>query len=613
MKKRIATMFLVMMSVLFLGATKTYAETIDEEQSAYGASDIDRIYITSDTALGKLEKTYVPAKVEVVKADGTVEISDGSANVKLRGNSTAKAEKKPFKIKFAKKQSVLGMDQGKKWNVLANAFDKTLIRNKLGLDLADKLGLSYISQNAFVDVYYNDVLLGNYLITEPVEAGSNKVDIEETATSTDFMLELERERYEEDVTYINTKNGLRFAINVPEEPTNEQVDGINAYVKNVETALKTYKLSEYAKYIDVDSFVNYYILSEIFKAVDFNYSSTRFYVKDNKMYAGPVWDLDLSSGNASKVFYSAYYQNGVSYKGLFCTEMKWYNYLMKSDEFVQKVNERLTKMYPTVENLYKTNSIGTSQIDMLTEKYAASFARNYKSKEEGGAGWSLTKRYSTCDNAKGLEYDPQPDTYEESVNMLCDWLSNRVSYLKEAWAGISNNYVDLLQAEKKTYNSVQLNWYNAGASDGNEIEIKSPKGTYRQIAVIEDGMQQEYIAKNIKPGVEYTFRVRSFVMASGQKVYTDYVEVSKKLPFKSPKVKVKKVSSKKRKLTWKKVKGAEGYAVYFGTSTGNLKKIKTIKGNKKLTYTKSKLKANKKYYFKVKAFVKEDGVTYYSK
>ena len=274
MKKKIVTMFLMMMSVLCLGATKAYAETTDEVKSAYEVSDIDRIYITSDTSLSALEKTYVPAKVEVVKADGTVEITDEAANVKLRGNSTSKAEKKPFKIKFAKKQSVLGMDQGKKWNVLANAFDKTLIRNKLGLDLADKLGLSYISQSAFVDVYYNDELLGNYLITEPVEAGTNKVDIEETATSTDFMLELERERYEDDVTYINTKNGLRFAINVPEEPTKEQVEGIEAYVKNVETALKTYKFSEYAKYIDVDSFVNYYIISEIFKAVDFNYSST---------------------------------------------------------------------------------------------------------------------------------------------------------------------------------------------------------------------------------------------------------------------------------------------------------------------------------------------------
>jgi hypothetical protein len=127
---------------------------------------------------------------------------------------------------------------------------------------------------------------------------------------------------------------------------------IETYLKNVETSLKTYKMSEYSKYIDVDSFVNYYIVSEIFKAVDFNYSSTRFYVKDGRMYAGPLWDYDLSSGNASPVFYSGYYNGGVSYKDLYCTQMKWFGYLIKSDEFVTKVNSRLSKMYSTIENMY---------------------------------------------------------------------------------------------------------------------------------------------------------------------------------------------------------------------------------------------------------------------
>lgn len=317
-------------------------------------SDIDRIYITCDKEINNLTKAnYETATIEVVRADGTIDISDVNASVKLRGNSTMKAEKKPVKIKFSSKVSVLGMDKGKKWNVLANAFDKTLMRNALCLELGTKMGLDYTSQIRFVDLYYNNKLCGNYLITEPIETGTGKVEIDETGN--DFMLELERERYESDVTYVQTKNGVRFAINEPEVPTDNQYKNIEEYLKKVESSLKTYRMSEYSKYIDVDSFVNYYIVSEIFKAVDFNYSSTRFYVKNDKMYAGPLWDVDLSSGNASKKFYKDYYDGNISYKKLYCTQMKWYSYLIKSDEFISKLNERVKKMIVTIENMYQKN------------------------------------------------------------------------------------------------------------------------------------------------------------------------------------------------------------------------------------------------------------------
>ena len=86
----------------------------------YEADDIDRIYITCDKEMNHLTKAvYESAAIEVVKKDGTVDVSDNQAFVKLRGNSTLKAEKKPVKIKFSSKVSVLGMDKGKKWNVLS--------------------------------------------------------------------------------------------------------------------------------------------------------------------------------------------------------------------------------------------------------------------------------------------------------------------------------------------------------------------------------------------------------------------------------------------------------------------------------------------------------------
>ncbi|MBP5773079.1 MAG: CotH kinase family protein [Eubacterium sp.] len=597
--------FKIAIIVMSLGAL-TWASGLFVNVSAYEGSDIDRIYITSDTALRNLQKEYVPATLEVVDKDGTVVKTDASSNVKLRGNSTSKAEKKPFKIKFNKKYSLFGMDEGKGWNVLANAFDKTLIRNKLGFDLATAMGVPYVSQSHFCDVFYNGVLQGNYLVTEPVEAGANKVDIGEDEETSDFLIEIERERYESDVTYIKSKAGVRFGFNVPEVPTKDQVNNASAVINRAEDAMKTYRMSEYGKYIDVDSFVNYYIVSEIFKAVDFNYSSTRFFCKNGKMYAGPIWDIDLSSGNASKTFYKAYYDGNDSYKNLHCTEMRWYGFLMQSDEFVAKVKARLAAMKNRIENMYANNSLGKSQISQLTTEYGASFARNYASADQGGAGWSLTKRYSTCDNPQGLELDPQPTTYNASVSLLQNWLKNRVNYLEAEWKALKNNYVDMLTASKKGATGIYLDWYNNGLVDGVEIQVSIADGKYKVLKTF-TGDVNTYTAKKIKPGVKYKFAIRTFVKNGNTKTYSPFTYVSKKLTLKKPSVKVKR-KGKKAKVTWKKVAGAEGYIVYGGKK--KLKKLKVLKGNKKTKYSK---KVGKKYYFKVKAFVKVGKKKYYSK
>ena len=570
---------------------------------AYETSDIERIYITSDTALKSLQKEYVPATVE---EDGNVVKTDTSATVKLRGNSTAKAEKKPFNIKFNKKYSLFGMDDGKKWNILANAFDKTLIRNKLGFDLATDLGVPYVSQSHFCDIYYNGVLQGNYLATEPVDSGPNKVDIGDDEETKDFLIELERERFEADATYLYSGSNVRFVFNVPEVPTKEQQTNAKNVVDNVEKALKTNRLSEYSKYIDVDSFVNYYIVSEIFKAVDFNYSSTRFFCKNGKVYAGPIWDIDLSSGNASKYFYKAYYEGDVSYKGLYCTEMKWMGWLMESDEFVAKVNARLAQMKNRIQNMYTDNSLGQNQIKKWTTAYADSFVRNYLSVAEGGAGWSLTRRYSTADNRQGLELDPQPSTYAASVNLLQGWLKNRVNYLESEWKNTHNNYIDMVTATKKGATGIYLDWCSNGLVDGVEIQVSIGGGKYKVLKTF-TGDVNTYTVKNVKPGVKYIFAIRTFVKNGNTKTYSAPTYISKKLTLKKPSVRIKR-KGKKAKLTWKKVKGAEGYVVFGGKK--KLKKLKVLKGNKKTKYSK---KVSKKYKFKVKSYVKVGKKFYYSK
>lgn len=99
------------------------------------------------------------ASTEIKKGGTYKDITDGECNIKVRGNTTAGATKKPWNIKLSGKKSVLGMDKGKKWCLLANSFDKSLMRNSLVYDLGLQNGVTYSSQSRFVDVYIN----GTYL------------------------------------------------------------------------------------------------------------------------------------------------------------------------------------------------------------------------------------------------------------------------------------------------------------------------------------------------------------------------------------------------------------------------------------------------------------------
>lgn len=352
--------------------------------------------------------------------------------IKVRGNSTANADKKPYNISFESKQEVFGMGTAKKWSLLANAFDKSLIRNRLAMEFATDLGLAYTSESTYVDLYVNGEYYGNYLLIESVEAGSDRVDID-TDNGSDILLERERDRSEDGVSYITTsKYGIRFAVGEPEDIDTASAHYTNTVKKlnDFETALESKDYNAISQYIDVDSFVNFYIVNELFKNIDFNFSSTRFYVKDGKIYAGPLWDLDLSSGNASSSFYPNYYEDGVSYKGLWCQDFTWFRLLMENDTFKHKVAKRYKEVQPLITNMI-TGNTGNS-IDALAATYAEAFAMNYTPKSQGGAGWTI----QGADSADPYSYSGQSGwtTYADATTFLRNWLSDRNAYLLEEFS-----------------------------------------------------------------------------------------------------------------------------------------------------------------------------------
>ena len=395
----------------------------------YKKSDILQIFISSSEEDG-IPSEYVPCTIAVVPSDKkeTKFIYDDAAKIKVRGNSTALAQKKPSNIKFSSKENLCGMGKSKKWALIASAYDKSLLRNKIALDLGLAMGLSYTSSTQFVDVWVDGVFKGSFMLTENIDVGKNRVDID-TETGSDALLELEATRYENDVTYITTdRYGLRFALNEPETPTYEQQSSIKSRLSTVESALASKNWTRISSVIDVDSFVTFYIMSEFTKQVDFSFSSTRFYFKNNKLYAGPGWDYDLAMGNVGSRIYDAYilYNNdgvgtktGNSWEGLWSANMKWFERLLLVPEFKAAVKARFAEVAPILINIFEANELGESQIDKMLSEDGASFARNYEV-------WDITKD----DVSDALAVARTPDaTFEEIVEYLRTWLKNRYAYL----------------------------------------------------------------------------------------------------------------------------------------------------------------------------------------
>ena len=292
--KRIFSFFLILIMLFSFPCISTSAATSQNPS-------VPKIEITTDAGNGlSLEKAdgYVGAHITITDADGSA--VDDTISLKVRGNSTAMEHvtKKSFNFKFAKKTEILGMGKGKKWALLANCFDPTLLRNYLAFDLAQELDLPYTSQQRYAEVWLDGSYRGCYTVYEPVQEGTDRVDIdiESNDGKKDFLLEYEASRTEADVSYVSA-GGLRFAMSDPDEPTEDQLAYVTDTLNNIINTLKNGTEEEIRQTIDVDSFAKFYLLNEYAKTGDFGLSSVFFFYKDGILYAGPAWDYDLALGN----------------------------------------------------------------------------------------------------------------------------------------------------------------------------------------------------------------------------------------------------------------------------------------------------------------------------
>ena len=376
--------------------------------------NIGRIYIETLDNDRVHRSSYHQCKVTVYDPSGTFDtIIDPNAQIKIRGNSTSSGEKQPYNIKFEQKQNVFGLGKCKKWYLLANMYDKTQLRNKLSFSLAQDIGMDYVQNSTFAELYLNGEYRGMYQLCESIGVGDSRVDID--VTGNEFLLEFEPwPQYANEEWFTTPRYGIVFGFNDPGAPTEEQREYLQDFFTKAEAAISSRKYEEIIKYLDIESFIDAFVVQEYFKQVDYATSSTRFYIKDNMLYEGPVWDFDLSSGNCSSDYYKSYNNvdtTGISWQGDHCYGI--YNRrLLECPEILEMFKTRYKELQPYIVNIYEDNELGQNRIDALLDKFRESIDLNYTM-------WSTSVAYSI------LEKLPEDGTYDAEIDYLRDWLKNR--------------------------------------------------------------------------------------------------------------------------------------------------------------------------------------------
>jgi hypothetical protein len=256
------------------------------------------------------KEVYITGQMSLLSNVAGAAAVNGGLQIRGRGNSTWDIHpKKPYRLKLTDKQSLLGMPSSKDWVLLANYSDKTLLRNAAAFDLGTKMGFPWSPRSAFVEVYLNDRYDGVYQLMENIKVTKDRVNIDEL-TAADVGADkitggylLEVDFREDGRTMHSSIDNLPIVFQSPEEPVPEQEDYIKGYINQFETVLHSSGFADpatgYAAYIDVDSFVRWYLVNEVFRNVDANMWSSCWMYKPRggKLAMGPLWDFDLAAGN----------------------------------------------------------------------------------------------------------------------------------------------------------------------------------------------------------------------------------------------------------------------------------------------------------------------------
>lgn len=452
---------------------KTYVVYIIAE------TQLASIFITTES--GSLDAIYAdkehkePGYIQIIGENGLTYEYDGALEyIKGRGNSTWKMDKKPYNIKLDKKANLFGMGKSKKWSLIANHGDTSLMRNAIIYSVAGEV-LDYSPKYTPVDLYINNDYMGSFILTTRVEVDDNRVEIdnlddanEDANPDVDFdtlsllgtrgqysglmegtqkwvdipnnpadisggyLMEMEiADRYDSEISGFVSNNGQPVIFKNPEYATENEVKYISGVYQNFEDAVmsadgKNGNGDYYADLCDVTTFQKFYAINEWSSNMDCGLTSTYLYKPqgDDKLYAGPVWDFDIALGNNDSNRYGCNYTNPEEFTVCFGRQYK--NTIFGQAD-IKKVPTLFNALCQKEDFVAGVKSVWDGEIAKVVNDINSNMIDSYAKKIEGSAvanaiRWNL---YGTSDIATIKE------EFKSDVDFVKDFSTRRAKFLTD--------------------------------------------------------------------------------------------------------------------------------------------------------------------------------------
>lgn len=333
---------------------------------------------------------------------------EGDLAIKGRGNTTWTAPKKPYALKLDSKSEILGMPKRKRWVLLANYLDKTLMRNHIAFFIAKAKGISldWTPRGTFVDLVLNGKHLGNYYLCEQIKIDENRVNVHEnTPDDIDggYLLELDV-YYDEVNKYRSPIRDLPVMFKEPDEDdlTTAQFEYVKDYFTKVENTLYADDYLETGNYkdlIDVNTFVDFWFVNEVTGCDESSWPKSCYMHKDKggKLKAGPIWDYDYATFGK---FYGKFITN----------KYVWNDRILADPEVMKLARERWQMLLPEFMKV-------ADEIDRLKEVLGKSAEVNEKM-------WPITG--STVNGDEKLPFKEAAEKMKKNVIERLEWINTNL-------------------------------------------------------------------------------------------------------------------------------------------------------------------------------------------
>ena len=383
----------------------------DEFTLVASFSDIPVVYVESPEPIVSKDDWVKKGRLSIFTTDDDGVVLDNT-QFKGRGNSTWGYPKKPYAIKLDKKTEILGMPKHKRWVLLANYLDKTLMRNAVAFEVGHCMeGLDWTPHGKFVDLVFNGKFVGNYYLCEQIKIDKNRVnitemeptDVDESSRTGGFLLEYDS-YFDEVNKFRSSLKNMPVNIKEPDEDVlnSTQFNYIRNYINSFESLLvSNVTMTKLSSMIDVNSFIDWWIVYELVQNAEPNHPKSSYMHKDRNdvLKAGPLWDFDWETFRDPARGQEWLIKNSIYYGELF-----------RNQDFVARVKQRWA-MHQS-----KLVSVATF-IDQLYDEIKESGENNVKM-------W-VTPNYPNTDGS--LSYSEAVDRLRKSYSARLKWMDSQIS------------------------------------------------------------------------------------------------------------------------------------------------------------------------------------------